>query len=127
MQSKLWKKETKPQITIFSPLSPHSPHLPQPFYFIFFFIDKVHFHILLLALRGLIRFSAMLFIHRHFSKSCMLYIANEKGGTTTEKKKLNIIHRMLKEKMEQWITLIPANTIILNSFKCKSNLLSISS
>lgn len=29
--------------------------------------------------------------------------------------------------MEQWITLIPANTIILNSFKFKSNLLSISS
>lgn len=29
--------------------------------------------------------------------------------------------------MEQWITLIPANTIILDSFKCKSNLLGISS
>lgn len=61
------------------------------FFFFFFSIDKVHFHILLLALRGLIRFSVTLFIHRHFSKSCMLYIANEKGGTTTGKKKKNLI------------------------------------
>lgn len=75
---------------------------------------------------GLVRFSATLFIQWHFSKSCTLYIANGKRWCN-HRKELNVIHGIPKEKMEQWITLILANTIILNSFKFKSNLLSISS
>lgn len=137
LQPEFYKKETKPQTTLF-PLISVLPSLVRIFIYIY-----AHFHIHyfytfffffhqqgtfphFLAGCGLVRFSATLFIQWHFSKSCTLYIANGKRWCN-HRKELNVIHGIPKEKMEQRITLIPANTIILNSFKFKSNLLSISS
>lgn len=136
VQPKFYKKETKPQTTLLSHFHPsitcHNFYLHLYtfshtwFLHWFFFFHQQGTFPHFVAGCGLVRFSATLLIQWHFSKSCTLYIANGKRWWN-HRKELNVIHGIPKEKMEQWITLIPANTIILNSFKFKSNLLSISS